>query len=261
MDKFYFRRVSYQMDPRIDVIDKRLAKIKNIIAVSGGKGGIGKSTVAAILALTMANKSFKVGLLDLDFWGPSAHLILGTKEIYPKESKGIIPPEIYGIQFMSIVYYTMEKSLALRRAGFTNAVIELLTITQWSELDYLIMDMPPGIGDATLDVIRLMKRVNFCVITTPSKVVIETVKKTLRMLKQLEISIIGVIENMKTKPSSVRDEMKAFNISFLGEIGFDPGLEDAMGDSKKLLETDFAKGLDKSSVGKIINHLSGKPRN
>lgn len=246
------------MDPRINVIDKRLAKIRRIIAISGGKGGIGKSTVAATLALIMSKKGFKVGLLDLDFWGPSAHVILGTKEVQPQESKGIIPPKTYGIQFMSIVYYTMDKSLALRRTGFTNAVIELLAITQWSALDYLIMDMPPGIGDATLDVIRLMKRVDFCVITTPSRVVIETVKRTLKLLKQLEISIIGVIENMKTRHSTVRDETKTFNIPFLGEIGFDPKLEDAIGDSKKLLETDFAKNVDKHLVGKIIKHFSEK---
>ena len=169
------------MDPRINIIDKRLAKIEKIIAVSGGKGGIGKSTVAATLALTLSESGHKIGLLDLDFWGPSAHVILGAEEAYPKEERGIVPPKIYGIEFMSIIYYTLDKTLALRRAGFADAVIELLAVTQWGSLDYLIIDMPPGIGDATLDVIRLMKKVSFCVITTQSKVVLETVKRTLKM--------------------------------------------------------------------------------
>ncbi len=237
------------MDPRINIIDKRLAEIKKVIAVSGGKGGIGKSTFAATLALTLSEAGFKTGLLDLDFWGPSAHTILGAEGIYPKEKKGVIPPKARGIKFMSIIYYTADKTLALRRAGFDHAVIELLAVTQWGRLDYLIIDMPPGIGDATLDVIRSMKKVNFCIITTQSRVVMETVKRTLKMLKELGIPIVGVIQNMRVKHSSVREQIKVFDVPFLGEIDFDSKLEDATGDAKRLLETDFAKNVNKLIIG------------
>ena len=239
------------MDPRKNIINKRLTKIRRIIAVSGGKGGIGKSTFAVTLALMLSKAGGKVGLLDLDFWGPSAHVVLGKKGSYPKENKGIVPPRINGIKFMSIIHYTVDKTLALRREGFNHAVIELLAVTQWGSLDYLIVDMPPGIGDATLDVIRFMEKVKFFIITTQSKVVMETVKKTLNMLQQLEIPIIGVVQNMRVKHESVREHIKIFNAPFLGEINFDSELEKAIGNSKKLLETDFAKNVDKVVVKKI----------
>ena len=232
------------MDPRINVINKRLAHVKKIIAVSGGKGGIGKSTFSAILALTLSQAGYKVGLMDLDFWGPSDHVILGAHGISPVEDKGIVPPQISGIKFMSIIYYTKDKTLALRRSGFDDAVIELVAVTQWGLLDYLIMDMPPGIGDATLDAIRFMEKVRFCIITTYSKVVMETVKKTLNMLTQLEIPIVGVVQNMKEKGFSVEEQIKVFNAPFLGKIDFDSKLENAVGDSKKLLETKFAGNVN-----------------
>jgi len=235
------------MDPRVNVINKRLANVGNIIAVSGGKGGIGKSSFSVILALTLSQAGHKVGLMDLDFWGPSAHVLLGSHGNFPEEEKGIVPPQIHGMKFMSIIYYTEDKTLALRRSGFDQAVIELLAVTQWGDLDYLIMDMPPGIGDVTLDVIRFMEKVRFCIITTHSKVVIETVKKTLNMLKQLKIPIMGVVHNMKKENVSLEDQIKTLDVPFLGKIDFDPGLEDAVGDPKKLLETRFAK-----NVGKLI---------
>ena len=242
------------MDPRIHIIDERLAKIGKIVAISGGKGGIGKSTLAATLALALSGKHYKVGLLDLDFWGPSAHIILGVQGKQPRESKGIVPPEIDGIEFMSIIYYTMDKTLALRRVGFDSAVTELLVVTQWGRLDYLIIDMPPGIGDAALDVIRLMKKVSFCVIANQSRVIMETVKNTLKLLEKLEIPIIGVVENMGINNSSVRDQIRRLGIAFLGRLDFDPGLEDAIGNPKKLLETGFSESVNRLIVKAVENY-------
>jgi ATP-binding protein involved in chromosome partitioning len=151
---------------------------------------------------------------------------------------------------MSIVYYTQDKTLALRRDGFDQAVIELLAVTQWGPLDYLIMDMPPGIGDAALDVIRFMEKIKFCIITTHSKVVMATVRKTLDMLKQLEIPVVGVVQNMRDKSFSVEKQIKIFNVPFLGKIDFDPKLENSIGNPKKLLKTKFAK-----NIKEIVNRL------
>ena len=233
------------MDPRVNIIDKRLEKVKKVIAISGGKGGIGKSTVAATLALILSEAGYKVGLLDLDLWGPSAHVIMGTGDVYPEEEKGIIPLDIHGVKFMSVVYYTSDRPLPLRKSGFNQAVIELLAVTLWGSLDFLIIDMPPGMADATLDVIRVIKKISFCIIAVPSKVVLETVNKTIKMLKESGALVIGVIENMGGKSFSVRERVKKFNIPFLGEIGFDPKLEEAVGDAAKLLRTDFAKSISK----------------
>jgi ATP-binding protein involved in chromosome partitioning len=229
------------MDPRLNIIDKRLAGIKRIIAVSGGKGGIGKSLTASVLALTLSRLGYQVGLLDLDLSAPSTHVILGIEGLYPEEEKGIVPPVIHGIEFMSIVYFTGDNPVPLRGIDVSNAMLELLAVTRWGSLDFLIVDTPPGIGDATMDVIRWMKRAKFLVMTTPSKVALETVKKVIKMLSELNVPIIGVIENMKMgKSSLVKEKLKGFDVPILGEIEFDDKIEDSIGDVNKLLESDFA---------------------
>lgn len=234
------------MDPRLEIIGKRLENIRNSIAVSGGKGGIGKSLIASSLALTLSKLGYKVGLLDLDFCGPSTHTILGIRDLYPKEEKGIIPPEIHGIKFMSIIYYAGDNPSPLRGIDISNALIELLAITRWGSLDFLIIDMPPGIGDTTLDIIRLMKKAEFLIVATQSKVVLETVKKVLKILKELGVPIIGVIENMRaTKSSFVEDQIKIFDVPFIGEIDFDKKLEDSIGDVNRIPKTEFAENVKK----------------
>jgi len=231
------------MDPRLNIIDERLKDIKRIIAVSGGKGGIGKSSVASCLALALSKRGYKVGLLDMDFCGPSDHVILGIKEVYPEEEKGVIPPEIYGIKFMSIIYYAGDNPSPLRGNDISNALIEILSVTLWGDLDFLIIDMPPGIGDAILDVIRLIKKTEFLVVTTPSKVALETVKKVVKMLKELNIHIMGVIENMKTGESETKKEMEKMGIPFLGEIYYDKDFENSLGNIEKLQKTEFMRDI------------------
>ncbi len=228
------------MDPRLSVIGERLKGVKSIIPVSGGKGGVGKSSVASALALILSEMGHGVGLLDLDFCGPSDHVMLGAGDVFPEEEKGIVPPEVHGIRFMSIVYYARDEPVPMRGVDVSNAIIELLTITRWGELDFLIVDMPPGIGDTTLDVIRLMRRAEFLIVSTESIMAMETVKKMSVMLRDLKIPVMGVIENMKkTDSSSVRDKLGALGVEFLGDIGFDENLEKAMGNPGRLLKTGF----------------------
>lgn len=231
-------------DPRIGIIEERLKGVNNIIAVSSGKGGVGKSLVASLLAVTLARKGYKVGLFDLDLTSPSTHIILGIENIQPKEEKGIIPPKVHGLKYMSIVYYSGEYASPLRGIDISNALIELLAITRWNTLDFLIVDMPPGIGDATLDVIRLIKRIKFLIVTTPSKLAFETVKKLITLLSELGISIIGVIENMKMQKSRfIQQQVEGKGITFWGEIPFDAKVEDAIGNVNKLLSEEFGRKL------------------
>ncbi|MCK4332886.1 MAG: P-loop NTPase [Thermoplasmatales archaeon] len=233
------------MEARVSVIEKRLKSIKRIISVASGKGGVGKSLIASTLALNLAEKGHKVGLLDLDLYGPSSHIILGVKDVFPEEEKGIIPPKVHSIKFMSIVYFTEDKPSAFRGIDITNIIIELLAITQWGTLDYLIIDMPPGIGDETLDVIRFIKKSEFLVVTTPSKVVMGAVSKLLKILKELKIPVIGVLENMKmTESPIIEDAIIEMNLPFIGSIFFDENLEDAIGDGDLLLKTKFMEELD-----------------
>jgi ATP-binding protein involved in chromosome partitioning len=230
------------MEPRTSVIEKRLKNIKRIIAVASGKGGVGKSLVASSLALHLAHTGHKVGLLDLDLYGPSSHIILGVKDKFPKEDKGIIPPVVQGISFMSIVYFTEEKPSPFRGVDITNIILELLAITQWGSLDYLIIDMPPGIGDETLDVIRYMKKSEFLVVTTPSKVAMGAVSKLLTILKELHKPVLGVIENMTMTDSPyIKKEVSSLSMRYLGGIPFDGTLEEAIGDADRLMDTKAMK--------------------
>jgi len=240
------------MEARISVIDKRLKDIKQIISVASGKGGVGKSLVASSLALNLSRRGYKVGLLDLDLYGPSSHIILGVKDVFPEEEKGIIPPNVNDINFMSIVYFTDDKPSSFRGIDISNIIIELLAITQWGKLDYLIIDMPPGIGDETLDVIRLIKKSKFLVVTMPSKVAMGAVGKLLQILKELKLPVIGVIENMKMVESDyVKGIVSKMNLPYLDSISFDQNLEGAIGNPQRLLKTNFMKDLDKI-VEKII---------
>jgi len=242
------------MEARTSVIDKRLQNIKQIISVASGKGGVGKSLVASALALNLSNKGKKVGLIDLDLYGPSSHIILGLSKFdFPEEENGIIPPKIESIKFMSIVIFTKDLPSAFRGIDITNIIIELLAITQWGKLDYLIIDMPPGIGDETLDVINLVKKSKFLVVTTPSKVAMGAVGKLLKMLKEQKLPILGVIENMKMKKGDyVKKSVNELGIDYLGSIGFDVYLEESIGEPKSLLDTSFMKDMNKI-VSKIIS--------
>ncbi len=233
------------VDPRTSIINERMRGIGKIIAVSSGKGGVGKSLVAATLALTLAKKGYSVGLFDLDFTSPSTHIILGIKGLQPKEEKGIIPPTVHGIKYMSIIYYSGEYAAPLRGADVSNALIELLSITRWERLDFLVIDMPPGIDDATLDLIRLIKNIEFLIVTTPSRLAFETVRKLVSLLKELKIPVIGVVENMKMKQTSViQKQTRKLGLDFLGEIPYDTKMEQAIGNTNKLLNITLAKKVE-----------------
>jgi ATP-binding protein involved in chromosome partitioning len=242
------------VDPRTSIISERLKRIRRIIAVSSGKGGVGKSLVATTLALTLSGKGCKVGLFDLDFTSPTTHIILGAKNAQPKEEKGLVPPNVNGLEYMSLIYYSRDQAAPLRGEDVSNALIELLSVTRWSQLDYLIIDMPPGIGDAVLDLIRLVHNIEFLIVTTPSQLAFETVKKLASLLRDLKIPIIGVLENMKmTSTDNVKIQTEKLGIPFLGEIGYDPKVEEAIGDETKLLNTAIAEKIRNMVAVVLLN--------
>jgi ATP-binding protein involved in chromosome partitioning len=233
------------VDPRISVINQRLSGIKRIVAVSSGKGGVGKSMVATALALLLAKEGCRVGLFDLDFTGPSTHIILGVpKGVEPKEEKGLVPPTFEGLTYMSLVYFVGDNPAPLRGVDVSNALIELLSVTQWGELDFLVIDMPPGIGDPVLDLVRLVDRIEFLIITTPSLLAFEVVKKQIALLCELNMPIIGVVENMKNdKVTGVQVETEKLGLRYLGAIPYDPQVEATIGNPVKLLETTVARTI------------------
>jgi len=239
------------VDPRLSIIDERMRSIRKVIAVSSGKGGVGKSLIASTLALTLAKKGYKAGLFDLDFTSPSTHIILGIEGVQPKEDKGIVPPKIHGLEYMSIVYYSRDQATPLRGADVSNALIELLSITRWGKLDFLVLDMPPGIGDATLDLIRLIKKIEFLIVTTPSQLAFETVKKLASMLEELKIPILGIVENMKMNHlEAIRVQTRKLGLTYLIGIPYDPQIEETIGKTNKLLDTRMGKEIEQ-----LVPHL------
>jgi ATP-binding protein involved in chromosome partitioning len=230
------------IDPRPSVIEERLKGVKRIIAVTGWKGGIGKSVTAATLALLLAKKGYKTGLFDLDFAGASGHLVLGAKGIFPKEEKGLEPPVYEGVKFMSVVFFSENKAVPLRGANVSDAIIELLAITQWGALDFLVLDMPPGINDAALDVMRFIPKAEVLAVTIPSVLAHDVLARSMDLYKKLKVPVLGVLENMADRPGPRR-------------LRRDPSLERALGRPAAILRTAFSADLAKAA--KILGLFRG----
>ncbi len=240
------------MDPRIKAIDLRLRDVKNIIPVVSGKGGVGKSLFSTTMALILKNKGFDVGLLDLDFHGANDHLILGAEmQSIPEEESGIIPSNIHGIKFMSIVYYTEDKPLPIRGSEVSDALIEILSVTRWDNIDYLVIDMPPGLGDQLLDLLRLLHRGKYLIIATPSILAINVATKLISLLKETKVVIGGIVENMKLDDEkNVKYLAERYGVDYLGGIPFYHNLENVIGDVNELLKHPWSK-----KVGEICSRI------
>ena len=232
------------MDPRLSAVERRLAEVRRIVAVTGGKGGIGKSAVASTLALLFAERGLTTGLLDLDLTSPTAHVFLGATHAFPTEEFGIEPPVVAGLRFMSLSFFLGDRPAPLRGNDVTNAALEILAVTRWQPLDLLVLDMPPGLGDAALDLVRLVRRAEYLAVATDSRVVLETVRRTLRLLCDVDARLSGVVENLARNGSGrVREMSGAFGVPFLGSLPWDDGFEAAVGDPDRLVRTRFAQAL------------------
>jgi ATP-binding protein involved in chromosome partitioning len=233
------------MDPRPAAVERRLGEVRRILAVTGGKGGIGKSAVASTLALLFAERGLATGLCDLDLTSPTAHVFLGASGAFPTEEFGIEPPLVAGVRFMSVSFFLGPgRPAPLRGPDVTNATLEILAVTRWSPLDLLVIDMPPGSGDAALDLVRLVRRAEYVVVSADSLVVLETARRTVRLLRDLEAGVAGVVENFTRTPSTrVRDLSSEFEVPFLGSLPWDEAFEAAVGDPDRLLRTRFAEAL------------------
>ena len=181
-----------------------LPKVKNIIAVVSGKGGVGKSTVAANLALALSEGGAKVGLMDADIYGPSVPIMFGVRGERPimmdVEGKGmIIPLEKFGIKLMSIGLLVDEKNAVVWRGPMASSAIkQFVTDVYWDELDYLVVDMPPGTGDIHLTLMQTVPVTGAVIVTTPQDVALADAKKGIAMFgqAQMNVPIIGLVENM-----------------------------------------------------------------
>lgn len=217
-----------------------LKGVKNIIAVVSGKGGVGKSTVASNLALAIAEGGAKVGLMDADIYGPSVHIMFGVRGERPVmrdvDGKGmIVPLDRYGIKLMSIGLLVDEKQAVVWRGPMVSSAIrQFVTDVDWGDLDYLIIDMPPGTGDIHLTIVQTVPVTGVVVVTTPQLVALADAKKGIAMFNQagLKVPVIGLVENMSYFTPAELPANKyyifgkqggqklasEFDIPFLGEI-------------------------------------------
>lgn len=174
-----------------------ISKIHHIVGVVAGKGGVGKSTVAVNLALALKKLGFKVGLLDADIYGPSIKRMLGVKGVPKAEGGRILSVDAFGIKVMSMAFFKQGEKANAVRAPIANAIItQFLMDVEWGELDYLIVDFPPGTGDIPLTMMQKVALSCAILVSTPQKVAIEDVKKAKEMLMQMNVPILGVVENM-----------------------------------------------------------------
>ncbi len=194
-------RIDWQVSAgRTQVQVPGMQGIKNIIAVASGKGGVGKSTTAANLALALARDGAKVGVLDADIYGPSQGILFGIAEgTKPavKDEKYFVPLTAHGIELMSMAFLVDDKTpMVWRGPMVSGALLQLITQTAWSELDYLVVDMPPGTGDIQLTLAQKVPVAGSIIVTTPQDLALLDAKKGIEMFSKVHIPVLGVVENM-----------------------------------------------------------------
>ena len=211
--------------------------VKNLIAVASGKGGVGKTTVAVNLAIAMKNLGAAVGLLDADVYGPNVPVMLGTNE-QPRalDERTIVPVQAYGVKMISMgLLNPGDKPLVWRGPMLHSVMQQFLRSVRWGQLDYLVIDLPPGTGDVQLSLIQTVSVTGAVVVTTPSIVALADVRRAIEMFRQVNVEIVGVVENMSyfaCPHCNGRIDVfghgegqrlaQNFGLSFLGEIEIDP---------------------------------------
>ncbi len=215
---------------------KPLEGVKNMIAVASGKGGVGKSTVAVNLALALSAEGAKVGVLDADIYGPSQPRMLGiTGKPESKDGKSMEPLTAYGLQAMSIGFLIDEETPMIWRGPMvTQALEQMLKDTHWSDLDYLVIDLPPGTGDTQLTLAQRVPVTGAVIVTTPQDIALLDARKAYRMFEKVEIPVLGVVENMSTHICSQcgheehifgegggRSMASQYDVAYLGELPLD----------------------------------------
>ncbi len=209
--------------------------IRNAVAIASGKGGVGKSTVAVNTAVILAKSGAKVGLLDADIYGPNVPTMMGVDHLPPAQESKLSPAEAYGVKVMSIGFLVKpDQPLIWRGPMLHSAIRQFLSDVDWGELDYLIVDLPPGTGDAALSLAQSMPLSGAVIVTLPQQVSLEDARRGLEMFRQLNVPIFGVVENMSylELPDGQRMDIfgagggehlaKDASVPFIGAIPMDP---------------------------------------
>ncbi len=254
INKFDMNVTAKVMEGRSLDADTAMASVKNIIGVASGKGGVGKSTVSLNLALALAKTGAKVGLLDADIYGPSIPLMLGLKDAYMQvQDNKLQPAESNGLKVVSFGFFAeQEHQAAIYRGPIISGILkQFLVDTNWTDLDYLIVDLPPGTGDIPLTLAQTIPITGILVVTTPQDVASNVAVKAIGMFEKLNVPIIGVVENMSYficpncnekhhifGEGGAQKISEKFKIPFIGEIPLNSGIMSGSDIGKPIMLTD-----------------------
>lgn len=236
------------------------APVKNAIAVASGKGGVGKSTISVNLAVALAQSGAQVGLMDADIYGPNVPTMMGAPRMPNPREDRLIPAESYGVKIMSMGYLVRPGQPLIWRGPMLNSAIrQFLSDVEWGQLDYLIIDLPPGTGDAPLSLAQALPLSGVVIVTLPQQVSLEDASRGLEMFRTLDVPILGVIENMSylTLPDGSRMDVfgqgggekmaQHYGVPFLGAVPMNPQVRIGGDTGKPILisapESDAAKAL------------------
>jgi ATP-binding protein involved in chromosome partitioning len=224
--------------------------IRNAVAVGSGKGGVGKSTVAVNMAVALAKTGARVGLLDADIYGPNVPTMMGIERLPAAKANKLIPAEAYGVKVMSIGFMVKsDQPLIWRGPMLHSAIRQFLTDVEWGELDYLIVDLPPGTGDAALSLAQSLPLSGSIIVTLPQLVSLEDARRGLEMFRQLDVPVLGVVENMSYLELPDGSRMDIFGsgggeklaadagVPFLGAIPLDPTVRVGGDAGRPIVET------------------------
>jgi ATP-binding protein involved in chromosome partitioning len=242
-----------------------IPQVKNTVAVASGKGGVGKSTVAASLAVALQRTGAKVGLMDTDVYGPSVPILMGGTETPHVVEGKIAPPIEYGIKIMSMAYFLPKDEAVIWRGPMLHKTIQqFLGDVRWGELDYLLMDLPPGTGDIQLSLSQTIPLTGAVIVSTPQDLALSVASKAITMFQKLNVPILGIVENMSYYVcpqcghreeifghGGAREAAKKLGFAFLGEIPLDPSIR-VQSDSGKPVALD-----DTTVYGKAFQQVAG----
>ncbi|MCC6029743.1 MAG: ATP-binding protein [Candidatus Korarchaeum sp.] len=253
------------MDPLFERARSKIEKVRRVTLVASGKGGVGKSIVSSSIALVSASRGLKTGLLDLDLHGPSIPKIFGFNGEISAGKEGLIPPIVRGVKIMSLGLMVGENPLPLKGEDKRSALSTLLAITDWGELDHLVIDMPPGTGDETIFCIRALKsaKANALIVTTPSSLSLSVVSRLIELLRGEGINLLGLVENMAyfrcdneiIRPFGSIDEgsLSKCGLRVLGSLPIDPLIEEDI-KSGRFLES---PGEFRSKIESLFDKIFG----
>ncbi|RME73187.1 MAG: iron-sulfur cluster carrier protein ApbC, partial [Chloroflexi bacterium] len=250
------KNVSVNFDSNVPTDSRLMGKlnigVRNAIAVASGKGGVGKSTMSTNLAISLALEGARVGLLDADVYGPNIPIMMGIHDRPRARDNKIIPPEAYGVKLMSMGFLIDPSEAVIWRGPMIHSAIrQFLEDVNWGNLDYLVVDLPPGTGDASLSLAQSLSLTGAVIVTTPQKVALSDVVRGVKMFQQLNVPILGVIENMSyfVAPDTGKrydifghgggaDMARQVGVEFLGEVPLEPTVREGGDEGQPIVVRD-----------------------